>query len=442
MEDADPTGGLAAFALIYFTFFLDNVLLTVLVPIIPDWVRGADALALWSEQDAPLAALLNSTVHQITHQTHTGGVGRAQATVGAVLGAKAAAQLVAAAPAAGAVCRAGPARVLRGANLLLAAAALAFWLCSRSGGGVAALAVGGARALQGCGAALAAVAGLTLAAGLHHRALPALLGAVALGVLVGYPFGGLASAMWRPGTPFLVLAVAFVTNFSMYPPAESGAARVGVMALVREARRGPAGAAAGCVLLTTSVMAALEPCLPLWLSETVHAPRWQVGLAFLPDSAGYLLAASFLGSCARTHGHEPVAIIGQVVVGLSAMSLGVARSAWALVPPQFLLGAGLGAADAALVPALLAHAPHRRAAARSALLQAASSAAYALGPAAGGALAWAWGVPAAMAALGGANLLYAGWLYRRHPLQRQLDDDDEDSDDAAELAPMQYTPLR
>lgn len=34
------------------------------VPIIPDWVRG-EALALWATHDAPLAALLNTTVRRI-----------------------------------------------------------------------------------------------------------------------------------------------------------------------------------------------------------------------------------------------------------------------------------------------------------------------------------------------------------------------------------------
>lgn len=52
------------------------------------------------------------------------GASGAQAVVGAVLGAKAAAQLAAAGPAAAAVCRHGPARVLRAATMMLVLAAL------------------------------------------------------------------------------------------------------------------------------------------------------------------------------------------------------------------------------------------------------------------------------------------------------------------------------
>lgn len=51
---------------------------------------------------------------------------------------------------------------------------------------------------------------------------------------------------------------------------------------------------------------------------------------------------------------------------------------WGLAGPQLCVGLGLGAADAALAPALLARRP-RRVPQLAALLQAAASAAYALG---------------------------------------------------------------
>lgn len=94
--------------------------------------------------------------------------------MGAVLGAKAAAQLLAAPWAARAVCRWGGARALAAGAALLAGAAA---LLARCGGAACA---GGARALHGAGSALAGVAGLALCAGAPRR-VPALLGAVALG---------------------------------------------------------------------------------------------------------------------------------------------------------------------------------------------------------------------------------------------------------------------
>nr|XP_049706158.1 spidroin-1-like isoform X1 [Helicoverpa armigera]XP_049706159.1 spidroin-1-like isoform X1 [Helicoverpa armigera]XP_049706160.1 spidroin-1-like isoform X1 [Helicoverpa armigera] len=215
MQDAsDPRGGAIAFALIYFTFFLDNVLLTVLVPIIPDWVRGS-SLALWRGQGAPLASVLNHTV-----AAAEGEAGGAQALLGAVLGAKAAAQLLTAPLAGAAVCRRGAAPVLRAGTAALAAAAGVFAGVSGRRGWRAALAVALGRAAHGAGAALAGVAGLALAARAlpphqRDRAIGALLGAVALGVLVGYACGGAAAALWSRAAPFTLLAGALLANLGL-----------------------------------------------------------------------------------------------------------------------------------------------------------------------------------------------------------------------------------
>nr|XP_049706162.1 chromaffin granule amine transporter-like isoform X3 [Helicoverpa armigera] len=447
MQDAsDPRGGAIAFALIYFTFFLDNVLLTVLVPIIPDWVRGS-SLALWRGQGAPLASVLNHTV-----AAAEGEAGGAQALLGAVLGAKAAAQLLTAPLAGAAVCRRGAAPVLRAGTAALAAAAGVFAGVSGRRGWRAALAVALGRAAHGAGAALAGVAGLALAARAlpphqRDRAIGALLGAVALGVLVGYACGGAAAALWSRAAPFTLLAGALLANLGLqymflnkdeYNSACAGGGSVSWRGVAALARRGAAGACAGAVLLTTCVMAALEPCLPLWLEHKFHPQRWVAGAVFVPDSAGYLLAASLLGGAARRLGAERVALAGQLAVALAALAVPHATSVRALALPHVALGAGLGAADAALVPALLArHA--RRAPHAAALLQAAASAAYALGPLLGGAAAWCVGFEAAMRALGVLNLLYVCALYRalrRHPLSQQWGAVELDEDSDAEDTPL------
>ncbi|XP_049706162.2 synaptic vesicular amine transporter isoform X4 [Helicoverpa armigera] len=444
MQDAsDPRGGAIAFALIYFTFFLDNVLLTVLVPIIPDWVRGS-SLALWRGQGAPLASVLNHTV-----AAAEGEAGGAQALLGAVLGAKAAAQLLTAPLAGAAVCRRA-APVLRAGTAALAAAAGVFagvsggGLARGAGGGAGRAAHGAARRWRRGGLALAARA---LPLHQRDRAIGALLGAVALGVLVGYACGGAAAALWSRAAPFTLLAGALLANLGLqymflnkdeYNSACAGGGSVSWRGVAALARRGAAGACAGAVLLTTCVMAALEPCLPLWLEHKFHPQRWVAGAVFVPDSAGYLLAASLLGGAARRLGAERVALAGQLAVALAALAVPHATSVRALALPHVALGAGLGAADAALVPALLArHA--RRAPHAAALLQAAASAAYALGPLLGGAAAWCVGFEAAMRALGVLNLLYVCALYRalrRHPLSQQWGAVELDEDSDAEDTPL------
>ncbi|CAH2251893.1 jg13811 [Pararge aegeria aegeria] len=411
MQEYTQTSGLVAFALVYLTFFLDNVLLTVLVPIIPDWVQG-ESLALWTEHGAPLAKLLNTTVHQITHQDSGRGVGTSQAIVGAVLGAKAATQLIVTPAAATLTACRGPATGLRLATALLATAALVFGCCAGRGGAVCA---GIGRASQGAGAALGGVAGLALVARAlpphrRHRALAALLGAVALGVLVGYPFGGAAYKLWSPAAPFQLIATALLINLVMQyiflskeeyntGTNECSDAGVGTKVMWAEARRGATGACAGAVLLTTCVMAALEPCLPLWIMHKFHPERWALGAVFLPDSAGYLVAASGLGSPAQRLGPERVAIAAVLCVGCSAL----------------------------IVP----HAPSSK---RSA------------GPVLGGIISWCAGFETALRFLGVANILYAVYLYRvlsEYPLSEKwgacITPEEESDEESDELTPLGIT---
>ncbi|XP_064074659.1 synaptic vesicular amine transporter-like [Vanessa tameamea] len=354
MQEYSQSTGLTAFALVYLTFFLDNVLLTVLVPIIPDWVRG-ESLALWSEHGTPLAALLNTTVRHITDEDDGKGVGTSQAVVGAVLGAKAATQLALSPAAASLTAARGPVVALRLATALLAAAALGIqltWFLKSVGkrtkrpldGG--ALCAGAGRVAHGGGAALGGVAGLALAARVlpperSHRALGALLGAVALGVLVGYPFGGAAYKLWSLAAPFQLIAVALLINLGLQylllqkeeqenmstsDMEGSHGAATGARVMWAEARRDATGACAGAVLLTTSVMAALEPCLPLWIMHKFHPERWALGAVFLPDSVGYLVAASSLSAPARRIGPERVAVTAVACVGVAALVAPLAPS--------------------------------------------------------------------------------------------------------------------
>ncbi|XP_059056088.1 synaptic vesicular amine transporter-like [Achroia grisella] len=479
MKEVVQSNGALAFALIYFTFFLDNVLLTVLVPIIPDWVRG-ESLELWTTHDAPLAMLLNSTVHNINTED-TQGIGGSQAVVGLVLGAKAASQLITAPFAGVAVCKHGPAKVLRAGTMVLAGAAMVFMACSSRDGSAGAWCAGAARVAHGAGAALAGVAGLSLAAAtlpLHQRdrAIGVLLGAVALGVLIGYPFGGAAYALWSPGAPFLLLSTSLLADlvmqymfldkevFNQVSTISCDASKNDLWGALSVAKLEATGACVGAILLTTSVMAALEPCLPLWIMKKFHPQRWQTGAVFIPDSVGYLIAASTLGGLSRRLGAERVAITGQIAVGLAALAVPHARSVSSLVLPHAALGGGLGAADAALVAALLSrHA--RRLPHLAALLQATSSVAYALGPIVGGAMSWCVGFETALRTLGVLNLLYAGFLYRtlsEQPLSEQVSQDadrarihveiqwgantpdDEEESEEGEVTPLRpqiYTPL-
>lgn len=57
--------------------------------------------------------------------------------------------------------------------------------------------------------------------------------------------------------------------------------------------------AAGAICISTTTMAILEPCVPLWLMGHFHPtpPRWILGAVFIPDSIGYFLGSHFGGEC-------------------------------------------------------------------------------------------------------------------------------------------------
>ncbi|XP_022126937.2 chromaffin granule amine transporter [Pieris rapae] len=423
----EPTSraGAAAFLLVYCTLFLDNVLLTALVPILPEW-SGATA--------APAVLRNGSTI-----SLEAGDAGGEATAAGAVLGARSAAQLACAPLAATMTTRVGPAATLRLAVLLLLAAATGLSWCGSSvcaAGGAACLWCGAAgRVLQGSGGALGGVAGMALVSravspSRRQQALGASLGAVALGVLVGYPLGGATAGLWSSAAPFHLVAGALLANLGLQyaylkkPEYDKPAGDEPRSTAWGECARGvwnECGAGAGAVFLSTAVMAALEPCLPLWLERRFGAQRWELGLVFLPDSVAYLAATS--GSAALCGGRglraQRVALTGLCSVALGGVLVARACSLGALAIAQACVGAGVGALDAALVPALLARAdslPHA-----AALLQAAASAAYAVGPVAAGAIWWAAGFGATLRALAVANVLYAALLYR-HFHDRPLPD--------------------
>lgn len=51
------------------------------------------------------------------------------------------------------------------------------------------------------------------------------------------------------------------------------------------------------ICISTSTMAILELCVPMWLLRKFDPPpsKWQLGAVFIPDSFGYLIGSHFTG---------------------------------------------------------------------------------------------------------------------------------------------------
>ncbi|KAG8224400.1 hypothetical protein J437_LFUL004006 [Ladona fulva] len=185
----------------------------------------------------------------------------------------------------------------------------------------------------------------------------------------------------------------------------------------------------GAIWISTTAMSILEPCLPIWLLDTIKPERWQIGMVFIPDSLGYLLGTNFLGGFAFTVGRWKVAIAAMILIGSSTIMLASSTNMKQLIGPHFGIGLGIGAVDSALVPFLALLVEHNIQSSHSdssqqtseslyaaqyasvyALQQTAVSLAYSLGPFMGGELVSLVGFPWLIRAVGIINLVYCPLL--------------------------------
>ena len=63
----------------------------------------------------------------------------------------------------------------------------------------------------------------------------------------------------------------------------------------------------------------LEPSLPLWMMDTMHASTVETGTAFLPASIFYLMGTNVFGPCGHRIGRWLSSLIGLVIIGLCLM---------------------------------------------------------------------------------------------------------------------------
>ncbi|XP_063609348.1 synaptic vesicular amine transporter-like [Penaeus indicus] len=281
-----------------------------------------------------------------------------------------------------------------------------------------------ARSLQGIASSCIAIAGLGIVAecypddGERGRVQGLVMGGIALGVLAGYPAGGLLYDFTNSKTPpFLlvgglavVLAVVQLAVLNPRPVPERLVAATPMKQLLRDPY---IVVTAGAIMVATSAMAVLEPCLPIWLTDTLHPKTWQLGTAFIPDSVGYLLGTSCTAGPAFRVGRWRAAMAALMLVAVAAAMVPEARSMLALSGPHLLLGLGVGTVDATLMPLLASLVDSRHAAdygAVYAIAEAAVALAYGLGPLVGGAIVKSIGFPWLMRSVAIVNLCYCPLL--------------------------------
>ncbi|KAK4467917.1 hypothetical protein MN116_008526 [Schistosoma mekongi] len=216
-----------------------------------------------------------------------------------------------------------------------------------------------ARAVQGVGSACSSVSGMGMLATYfvneveRGRAFALALSGLAIGVLIGPPYGGATYQFISREAPFLILAACAMID--------------GILQLLalkptvqRENREGSSLLdllkdpyiliAAGSITFGNMGIAVIEPTLPLWMKTTMNSTEWQQGVIFLPASISYLLGANIFGPISHRIGRGNSAGLGLLINAGCLVTIPFAKRMEHLIAPMFGIGFAIGMVDSSMMP--------------------------------------------------------------------------------------------
>jgi len=218
-----------------------------------------------------------------------------------------------------------------------------------------------ARALQGIGSSCSSVSGMGMLADRYTddkergNAMGIALGGLALGVLIGPPFGGFMYQFVGKTAPFLVLAFLALLDGCLQmlilqpevikndEPAPS------LKALISDPY---IQVCAGAITFANMGIAMLEPSLPLHMMDKMGSERWELGAAFLPASISYLIGTNLFGPLGHKMGRWKAALVGLAVIGFALILVPLAVKPTQLIIPMAFLGFAIGMVDSSMMPEL------------------------------------------------------------------------------------------
>uniref|UniRef100_A0A803T5M7 Major facilitator superfamily (MFS) profile domain-containing protein n=1 Tax=Anolis carolinensis TaxID=28377 RepID=A0A803T5M7_ANOCA len=270
-----------------------------------------------------------------------------------------------------------------------------------------------ARAMQGIGSACSSVAGLGMLASVYTddyergNAMGIALGGLALGVLVGAPFGSVMYAFVGKSSPFLFLAFLALLDGALQlcilHPSKiskvlSSVLLITTMLVIQSVYL---LLSSGSICFANMGVAILETTLPIWMMQTMCSPEWQLGVAFLPASVSYLIGTNLFG-----------------------MLIPLAQNIYGLIVPNSGVGFALGMVDSSMMPIMGYLVDLRHTSIYGSVYAIADVAfclGFAIGPSTGGVLVRAVGFPWLMVIIAGINLAYAPlcWRLRSPPAKEE-----------------------
>ncbi|KTG42846.1 hypothetical protein cypCar_00005848 [Cyprinus carpio] len=254
------------------------------------------------------------------------------------------------------------------------------------------------------------------------------LGGLAMGVLVGPPFGSVMYEFVGKTAPFLILAVLAVLDgalqlFVLQPSKVEPESQKGT-SLITLMKDPYILIAAGSICFANMAIAMLEPALPIWMMETMCPRKWQLGVAFVPASISYLIGTNIFAVLAHKMGRWLCSLIGMLLVGISIICVPLAKDIYGLIVPNFGVGFAIGMVDSSMMPIMGYLVDLRHVSVYGSVYAIADVAfcmGFAFGPSAGGVIARSIGFPWLMTIIGVVDILFAPlcFLLRNPPANEE-----------------------
>ncbi|XP_047427794.1 synaptic vesicular amine transporter-like [Mugil cephalus] len=218
-----------------------------------------------------------------------------------------------------------------------------------------------ARSLQGIGGSCLSVAGMSMLADMYKDETErgCVMGisftGLALGLIVGAPFGSVMYQFAGKTAPFLVVAVIAVLggglHFIIFQPQRLQIKREKGTPLLTLLMDPYILIAAGAICLTTLIIGIIETTLPIWMMKTMCASKWQQGVVFLPDSVCYLIASIIFGRLSQKYSVSWLcAFFGMILAGGTTISFGYSTNIYPILAQNALIGISVGMVDSSVMP--------------------------------------------------------------------------------------------
>uniref|UniRef100_H2YI38 Major facilitator superfamily (MFS) profile domain-containing protein n=1 Tax=Ciona savignyi TaxID=51511 RepID=H2YI38_CIOSA len=351
--------------IVYASLMVDNMLLTAVVPILPEYFYQKHEQELESRSthsttattETPMPATYvprNDTI--CIHQAENDYLAKEPIYIGILFASKPVVQTLANFAVGPITDRIGFDIPLLAGYIIMAASAILFALGKQYG--VLLL----ARAVQGVGSACAATAGMAWLADRYTdnaergRAMGIALGGLALGVLTGPTFASVIYQLAGKDWVFITLAilalalvVVQLTTRKMKVFRRSDDNGTPIFTLLADPY---ILTVAVCVAVGNSVIGIVEAGQPIWMIKTMCPSKWELGIAFLPISATYLLTINLVAVIGHKVTRWIFCLLGFYCCVLGSVVYPFAHNVLEVIGPGAILGIGVGFVDSSMLPVM------------------------------------------------------------------------------------------